>query len=177
MRWSDALSGHPLSSADPDRDLIADPQDSAGAMPKVLGGGHGFEWGDDRPPRIPWNRTVIYEAHVKGMTMLHPEVPEALRGSYLGIAGDPIIEHLKSLGITAIELLPIHHIAAERRLAAQGLTNYWGYNSIGYFAPDARFASRAGEQVAEFKIAGKAISCGGDRGTSRCGLQPHRRGQ
>ena len=154
MRWSDALSSHPPGSADPDRDLIADPQDSAAAMPKSLVIDPAFSWDGDRAPRTPWNRTLIYECHVKGMTMLHPDVPEQLRGTYLGLATDPIIEHLRSLGVTAIELLPVHHIAAEQRLAAQGLTNYWGYNSIGYFAPDARFSSSAGldgGQVSEFK--------------------------
>ena len=153
MQWSDALSGYPLRSTDPDRDLIPDPQDSAGAMPKSLVIDPAFAWGDDAPPRTPWDRTVIYEAHVKGMTQLHPDVPEHLRGTYLGLATAPIIRHLKSLGVTAIELLPVHHIAAEQRLAEQGLTNYWGYNSIGYFAPDIRYATRGvpGEQVTEFK--------------------------
>lgn len=154
MKWSDALSGFPLRSDDPDRDLIADVQDSAAAMPKSLVIDPEFSWDGDQAPRTPWSRTLIYECHVKGMTMLHPDVPERLRGTYLGLASDPIIEHLKRLGVTAIELLPVHHIAAERRLAEQGLTNYWGYNSIGYFAPDARFSSGnslAGEQVSEFK--------------------------
>jgi glycogen operon protein len=154
MRWSGALSGYPLHSADPDRDLILDTQDSAGAMPKSLVIDPAFSWDVTQAPRTPWNRTLIYECHVKGMTMLHPEVPERLRGTYLGLATDPIIAHLRSLGVTAIELLPVHHIAAERRLAEQGLTNYWGYNSIGYFAPDARYAAGAGQtgqQVSEFK--------------------------
>ena len=153
MTWSDALSGFPVRSSDPYRDLVADQQDSAGAMPKSLVVDPAFDWGDDQLLRTPWNRTVIYECHVKGMTMLHPDVPEHLRGTYLGLATDPIIEHLKSLGVTAVELLPVHHIAAERRLAEQGLTNYWGYNSIGYFAPDARYATAGsgGRQVAEFK--------------------------
>jgi glycogen operon protein len=153
MRWNDALSGHPVRSADPNRDLIIDPQDSAGAMPKSLVVDSTFDWGNDLPIRTPWNRTVIYECHVKGMTILHPGVPEDLRGTYLGLATDPIIQHLKSLGVTAVELLPIHHVAAERRLTEQGLTNYWGYNSIGFFAPDARYASSKsrGSQVGEFK--------------------------
>ena len=154
MRWSDALTGYPLRSNDPDRDLIPDPQDSAGAMPKSLVIDSEFAWGDDAPPETPWDETVIYEAHVKGMTQLHPDVPEHLRGTYPGLATDPVIRHLQSLGVTAIELLPVHHIAAEQRLAEQGLTNYWGYNSIGYFAPDARYATGAGvpgRQVAEFK--------------------------
>lgn len=154
MRWSDALSGYALRSPDPERDLMPDPQDSAGAMPKSLVIDTGFAWNGDAPPETPWDRTVIYEAHVKGMTQLHPDVPEQLRGTYLGLAIPPIIRHLKRLGVTAIELLPVHHVAAEQRLSAQGLTNYWGYNSIGYFAPDVRYATGAGnpgEQVTEFK--------------------------
>jgi isoamylase len=152
MRWHDALSGSHLGNLNPDHDLTPDAQDSAGAMPKSLVVDTAFDWGDDRPPAIPWHRTIIYECHVKAMTMLHPDVSECLRGTYLGLASDPIIDHLKSLGVTAIELLPIHQVAAERRLAAQGLTNYWGYNSIGYFAPDARFAAGPPDgQVAEFK--------------------------
>jgi glycogen operon protein len=87
-----------------------------------------FTWGDDQHPRTPWNRTVIYECHVKGMTMLHPEVPEPLRGTYLGLATDPIIDHLLSLGVTALELLPVHHFVTERRLYEMGLVNYWGYS-------------------------------------------------
>ena len=156
MEWSDALSGYPLRSPDPDpdRDLIPDPRDSAGGMAKSLVIDSAFAWGDDASPRTAWDRTVIYEAHVKGMTKLHPEVPEHLRGTYLGLATPPIIRHLKGLGVTAIELLPVHHIAAEQRLSEQGLTNYWGYNSIGYFAPDARYATSGsvpGSQVTEFK--------------------------
>jgi glycogen operon protein len=154
MEWSDLLSGYPLRSADPNRDLTPDPQDSAGAMPKSLVIDTAFDWGDDAPPRTAWDRTVIYEAHVKGMTKLHPDVPEHLRGTYLGLATPPIIGHLKRLGVTAIELLPVHHIAAERRLSEQGLTNYWGYNSIGFFAPDSRYARSGGmpgSQVTEFK--------------------------
>jgi isoamylase len=157
MRWDDALSGYPPGGTDPLRDLTPDPHDSAGVMPKCLVIDPAFDWGDDRPPGTPWHRTLIYECHVKGMTMLHADVPDHLRGTYLGLASDPIIDHLKSLSVTAVELLPVHHIAAERWLAEQGLTNYWGYNSIGYFAPDVRFATRAGasrtrgEQVTEFK--------------------------
>jgi isoamylase len=154
IQWNDALSGSPLQTAAADRDLIADPVDSAAAMAKALVIDPAFTWDDDSAPRTPWDRTVIYECHVKGMTMLHPDVPEKLRGTYLGLTSEPIIEHLKSLGVTAVELLPVHHMVTERRLAALGLTNYWGYSSIGYFAPDTRFASRAGavgRQVTEFK--------------------------
>ena len=152
MRWNDALSGYPIRSPDPEPDLVPDTQDSAGVMAKALVVDPAFEWGGDRPPATPLHRTVIYECHVKGMTMLHPEVPPRLKGTYLGLASDPILEHLKHLHVTAVELLPVHHIAAERRLAQLGLTNYWGYNSVGYFAPDSRFATgSSGEQVTEFK--------------------------
>ena len=152
IKWSDALSGYPVRSSSPDRDLIADSQNSAGGMPKCIVVESAFTWGDDKPPRTPWNRTVIYECHVKGMTMLHPDVPEPLRGTYLGLATDPIIDHLKSLGVTAVELLPVHHFVTERRLVEQGLTNYWGYSSIGYLAPDVRYATSGnGQQVTEFK--------------------------
>ena len=154
IEWNDALSGYPVRSVDPDRDLIADQQDSAGKLPKSLVVESAFTWGDDRSPRTPWNRTLIYECHVKGMTMLHPDVPESLKGTYLGLVTDPILDHLMSLGVTAVELLPVHHVATERRLMEQGLTNYWGYSSIGYFAPDLRYASGAGadgRQVTEFK--------------------------
>ena len=152
--WSDALAGYPVRSSDPDRDLIADDTDSAAAMPKSIVVDSAFTWGNDRPPRIPWNRSLIYECHVKGMTMLHPGVPDHLKGTYQGLATDPILEHLLGLGVTAVELLPVHHVAGERRLIEQGLTNYWGYSSIGYFAPDSRYATgtaERGEQVAEFK--------------------------
>ncbi|HEY9016397.1 MAG TPA: glycogen debranching protein GlgX, partial [Gemmatimonadales bacterium] len=154
LQWSDALSGHPLHSPDPDRDLLMDPQDSSGGMPKSLVVETGFNWKEDQRLRTPWERTVVYECHVKGMTMQHPGVPEELRGTYLGLATDPIIDHLKSLGVTALELLPVHHMVTERRLAEQGLTNYWGYNSIAFFAPDVRYATGSGpvgRQVAEFK--------------------------
>ncbi len=152
IRWSDALSGYSMGLPEDERDLHPDTADSAGGMPKCVVVESAFSWRDDRRPQTPWNRTVIYEAHVKGMTMLHPEVPEALRGTYLGLATDPIIDHLLSLGVTAIELLPVHYFATDRRLAESGLSNYWGYSPIGYFAPDVRYATGGlGQQVAEFK--------------------------
>ncbi|MBA3444940.1 MAG: glycogen debranching protein GlgX [Gemmatimonadales bacterium] len=154
IRLSNALGGYPVRSSDADRDLTADPADSASAMPKSIVIESAFPWGGDRPPRTPWERTLIYECHVKGMTMLHPGVPESLKGTYRGLVTDPILQHLASLGVTAVELLPVHQVANERRLMEQGLTNYWGYSSIGYFAPDVRYAGGAvehGEQVAEFK--------------------------
>jgi isoamylase len=110
-----------------------------------------FDWGDAYPPRTPWTDTVIYECHVKGMTMLHPAVDPAERGTYLGLASPPLIEHLVSLGVTAVELLPVQHSLTEERLKALGLTNYWGYGTIGFFAPDLRFATAPGRQLVEFK--------------------------
>jgi glycogen operon protein len=118
-----------------------------------------FDWASDRRPATPWRDTVIYEAHVRGLTRLHPEVPEALRGTFLGVATPPIVAHLKKLGVTAIELLPVHAHADEPALLARGLTNYWGYNSLSFFAPDPRFAvgPDAGAPVREFKTMVRAL--------------------
>jgi len=150
--WSAALASHPDAGPGDPPHRSADPRDSAGVMPKSVVVDPAFDWGADRPPRTPWDRTVIYECHVKGMTMLHPDVPEAFRGTYLGLCSKPILRHLESLGVTAVELLPIHQEASEPRLAALGLVNYWGYSPIGYFAPDVRFAGpRQGGPVREFK--------------------------
>jgi glycogen operon protein len=146
--WHETLAGEGASASD----AVPSRSDSAGHVPKCVVVDDAFTWGDDRPPRVPWHETVIYEAHLRGLTMRHPEVEPALRGTYLGLASDPILEHLRSIGVTTIELLPVHQAADDRQLAARGLTNYWGYSSVGYFAPDARYASgRRGEQVAEFK--------------------------
>ena len=100
-----------------------------------------FSWGEDRPPRTPWQDTLIYELQVKGFTQRHPEVPEQLRGTYAGLATAPVIEHLKKLGVTAVELLPVHAFVDERHLLQHGLRNYWGYNSIGFFAPELRYSA------------------------------------
>ncbi|MEP6687718.1 MAG: glycogen debranching protein GlgX [Gemmatimonadales bacterium] len=152
VQWNSALASHPDGPPIEPVDSSADPRDSAGAMPKCVVIDPAFDWGDDAPLRTPWDRTVIYECHVKGMTMLHPAVPKELRGSYLGLCSEPILEHLRSLGVTAVELLPVHQEASEPRLAGLGLVNYWGYSSIGYFAPDVRFATAGhGRQVTEFK--------------------------
>ena len=151
LTWSNALFGY-TPSGDPDADLQINPDDSAGGMPKCIVVENAFTWGNDRPPRVPWNRTVIYECHVKGMTQLHPDVPEELRGTYLGLAMDPIVDHLLGLGVTAVELMPVHHFVADRHLVEHGLTNYWGYNTLGFFAPDVRYATAPnGEQVSDFK--------------------------
>jgi isoamylase len=152
IHWHPSLASHPDDpSAAPER-AAADPRDSAGALPKCVVVDPGFDWRGDRPLHTPWERTVIYECHVKGMTMLHPDVPEPLRGTYLGLSSEPILHHLRSLGITAVELLPVHQEASEPRLARLGLVNYWGYSPIGYFAPDARYATAGlGRQVVEFR--------------------------
>ena len=118
-----------------------------------------FTWGDDRPPRTPWKDTVIYELHVKGFTQLHPEVPEQLRGTYAGLASQGVISYFRNLGVTAVELLPIHTIADERRLLHHGLRNYWGYHSIGFFAPDMRYS--ASGTLGEFKSMVKTLHSAG----------------
>ena len=118
-----------------------------------------FSWGDDRPPRIPWPETVIYEAHVRGLTKLHPDVAEPLRGTYAGLATPPVVEHLKRLGVTAVELLPVHALVDERRLVQHGLSNYWGYNSIGFFAPDLRYSATG--TLGEFKTMVKTLHAAG----------------
>jgi glycogen operon protein len=160
IRWSDAMFGYRVGS--PKQDLEIDTQDSAGAVPKSVVVDQAFTWQNDRPPRTPWNRTVIYECHVKGMTVRHPDVDPRLRGTYLGLASEPIIDHLLSLGVTAVELLPVHHFIIDRHLAERGLTNYWGYNSIGFFAPDVRYAtSGLGAQVYEFKTMVKKLHSAG----------------
>jgi glycogen operon protein len=158
VEWSDVVFGY-VVGPDPDADLHRDDRDSAEAMPKSVVTGGAFDWAGDRPPRVPWHRTVIYEVHVKGMTMRHPDVPEDLRGTYLGLASPPIVEHLQRLGITAVELLPVHQFVSDRHLLERGLTNYWGYNSISFFAPDVRYATDGlrGEQVNEFRTMVRAF--------------------
>ncbi len=154
--WSDVLYGYRIG--DPEEDLSFDERDSAGNLPKAVVVDTAFTWGEDRPPRIPWNRTVIYEAHVKGLTIRHPNVPPEVRGTYLGLTSDPILDHLLSLGVTAVEILPVHQLVSERHLVERGLSNYWGYNSIGFFAPEVRYATGGGgQQVDEFKSMVKAL--------------------
>ena len=158
LTWDDTLFGYELGGG-ADADLEADPRDSAAHMAKAIVVDTAFTWGNDRPPRTPWNETVIYEAHVKGLTKLHPDVPEELRGTYAGLAAPAVLEHLKALGITAVELLPVHQFVSDRVLKEKGLSNYWGYNTIGFFAPDFRYArdNRHGRQVNEFKTMVKTL--------------------
>jgi isoamylase len=148
--WNPAMFGYPVGGDD----LVPDERDSAPHMPKsVVVHDGGFPWGEDRHPGVPWADTVIYEAHVRGFTMRHPEVPPHQRGTYAAMGSPPVVEHLRRLGITTLELLPVHHFISEHHLVARGLTNYWGYNSIGFFAPEARYSSSGtrGQQVSEFK--------------------------
>ncbi len=133
--------------------------DSAPRMPKNVVIDPSFDWGNDRAPKIPYHETFIYEAHVRGLTLRHPDVPPAQRGCYAGLAHPAIIGHLRRLGVTAVELMPVHQFIAEKSLVARGLSNYWGYNTIGFLAPHNRYSSagQRGEQVGEFKAMVKAL--------------------
>jgi len=158
--WSTTVFAYRIGSRT--EDLTRDVHNSARGVPKSVVIDDAFDWGDDRPPNVPWSETIIYETHVKGISMLHPDVPENIRGTYLGLASEPIVEHLRSLGVTAVELLPIHAFVDDKFLLDRGLRNYWGYNSIGYFAPVARYASGdRGQQVTEFKQMVKQLHAAG----------------
>jgi glycogen operon protein len=161
IKWSDTLFGYTIG--DENGDLSFDERDSAEGIPKCVVVDPAYDWGGDKPLNTPWHKTLIYEMHLRGFTMRHPDVPESLRGTYAGLAHPAVIEYLKNLGITAIELLPIHQFVIDKHLVERGLTNYWGYNSIGYFAPDCRYSSRGsrGDQVAEFKDMVKALHSSG----------------
>jgi len=148
LEWNPALFGYQMETAD---DLTFDDRDSARYMPKGRVIDSAFTWGDDRPPRTGMDRTLIYEMHVRGLTRKHPDVPEKLRGTYRGMIDPSVIRHLKSIGVTAVELLPIHSFLNDDYLLDKGLTNYWGYNTIGYFAPARRYASVPDFAFAEFK--------------------------
>jgi len=157
IKWSDALFGYRVGHKK--EDLSFDRRDSAPGMPKCKVIDPAFTWADDRPPRIPWHQTIIYELHVKGFTQRHPDVPAHLRGTYAALATGPVIEYFKRLGITAVELMPVHVFVDDRHLLEKGLRNYWGYNSIGFFAPDIRYA--ATDLTAEFKTMVKTLHSNG----------------
>ncbi|WAL64536.1 glycogen debranching protein GlgX [Amycolatopsis cynarae] len=146
--WDESLFGYPFGSPDERNDA-----DSAAHVPRSLVVSPFFDWADDRPPRTPYHETVIYEAHLRGLTMRHPAVPPRLRGTYAGLAHPAVVEHLKQLGVTAIELMPVHQFITDHGLAQKGLRNYWGYNTIGFFAPHEAYAAfpEAAGQVQEFK--------------------------
>jgi len=145
VRWNEALgSDNALDSAAfVPRSVVVDPR---------------WDWGDDAPPRVPWSRTVLYELHVRGMTKRHPGIPESARGRYLGLCTPELIAHFQSLGVTTLSLMPVQHSAPDMHVAKLGLANYWGYGTIAYFAPDARFASGdGGEQIGEFRELVRAL--------------------
>ncbi|MCC6174587.1 MAG: glycogen debranching protein GlgX [Chloroflexi bacterium] len=160
--WEAPVFGYPLR-AGPDPDLECDDRDDAWGMPLSVVVNHSFDWGDDAPPNVPWHRSIIYEVHTRGFTIRHPDVPEPLRGTYAGLASEPAIAHLKRLGISAVELLPVHAFLQDKILVDQGLSNYWGYNTIGYFAPEARYSStkEPGSVVREFKAMVKTLHAHG----------------
>ncbi len=155
--WRAPMFPYDLSAKD--GDLVRDDRDDAAGAPKSVVVDGAFDWGDDKPPAIHWADSLVYEVHVKGMTARHPEVPAKLRGTYAGLATEPIIEHLRRLGVTAVELLPVHEKVDDKALTERGLKNYWGYNTLGFFAPAGVYASagRRGEQVVEFKRMVKAL--------------------
>ncbi len=158
VRWDEALFSYHFS--DPDSRNEAD---SAPFMPRNVVINPYFDWADDRAPRIPYHETLIYEAHVRGLTLRNPEVPQELRGTYSGLATPPVIEHLTRLGVTAVELMPVHQFVTDQPLARRGLANYWGYNTIGFLAPHNGYgsASEPHDQVAEFKAMVKTLHAAG----------------
>jgi len=167
VRWSDDLFGYGIG--DKAEDLSFDNRDSAANAPLAVVIDPAFTWGDDRPPRIPWHKTIIYEMHVKGFTKRHPEVPEEIRGTYSALTTEPVLRHLTELGVTAVELLPVHHHVDDRHLLDRKLKNYWGYNTLAYLAPHSGYcagpvADARGsplETVREFKMMVRALHAAG----------------
>ena len=157
LRWTDAHFGYRIGSKH--ADLSFDRRDNAGGMPKCRVIDQAFTWGDDHPPDIRWHDMVVYELHVKGFTMQHPDIPPQFRGTYAGLAMAPSIAHLKRLGVTTVELMPVHTFLDDRNLLERGLRNYWGYNSIGFMAPDARYSVSG--HVSEFKTMVKTLHTAG----------------
>ncbi len=165
--YAQAISGHvdwkqpifPYQFGDKDPDLVRDDRDSAAGVPKCVVVNPYFDWEQDRPLRTPLSDSIIYETHVRGFSMRNPEVPEPLRGTFAGLASPASLRHLKKLGITAVELMPVHHYVQDSHLVEQGLSNYWGYNTLGYLAPEGRYCSTGdgGNQVAEFKAMVKSL--------------------
>jgi glycogen operon protein len=161
LRWADELFAYQVGAKD--ADLTFDERDSAPFAPLAVVVDPAFTWGDDRSPRTPWHKTLIYELHVKGFTKLNPHVPEKLRGTYAGVASEAAVEHLHNLGVTAVELMPVHHHVDDRHLVEKGLCNYWGYNTLNFFTPDARFVATSLPQdaVQQFKMMVRALHAAG----------------
>ncbi len=159
LRWDDALFGYRIG--DEAADLSLDDRDSAPFAPLASVVNSAFDWGEDERPIHEWHETVIYETHVKGLTRRHPGIPEELRGKYAGLASPPMIEHFQRLGVTAVELLPVHHFVDDRYLSDRGQSNYWGYNTLGFFAPEPRYSAAPRDTVREFKGMVKALHAAG----------------
>ncbi len=159
VRWDNSLFGYNIG--EDDRTFNAD--DSAAFAPLAVVVDTAFTWGDDRPPRTPWHKTLIYEAHVKGLTMRHPGVPEELRGTYAGLASEAVIKHLQDLNITALEILPVHQSLTDRHLAEQGKSNYWGYNTLNFFAPQYSYDAKSNSlsPMDEFRMMVRSLHVAG----------------
>jgi isoamylase len=157
LKWSDSHFGYRIGHRN--EDLSFDRRDSAPGMLKSMVIDPAFTWGSDHPPRTPWHKSIIYELHVRGFTIQHPRVPASLRGTYAGLATAPVMDHLLKLGITAIELMPVHYFIDDRQLVAKGLRNYWGYNTIGFFAPMSRYSATG--SISEFKTMVKTMHSAG----------------
>ena len=158
-KWDDALFGYRMG----EDDLSFDERDSAPFCPLGAVLDTAFTWGDDRPPHTPWHKTFIYEAHVRGTTMKHPEVPEDRRGTYAGLGSECFVNHLLDLGVTALEILPVHFHLDDRTLMDRGLSNFWGYNTLNFFAPHPQYASKHSprKSVQEFKMMVRSLHAAG----------------
>ncbi|GBQ15008.1 glycogen debranching enzyme [Komagataeibacter rhaeticus] len=160
LHWNPALFGYTIGHRD--ADLSFDTRDSARFMPKYVVIDPGFDWhGQSGRSPVPWDQTVLYEAHVKGLTRLHPRVPEGVRGTYAGLSTRGVLDYIHALGVTSLELLPVHSFVDDQHLLEKGLRNYWGYNTIGFFAPDPRYAADRAESLREFKEMVSAIHAAG----------------
>ena len=161
LQWSDAMFGYTIG--DPKADLSFNTRDNAGNMPKCVVVDQAFTWGEDHLLKTAWDKTIIYEVHVKGFTARHPDVPEPMRGTYSALTTPAVIDHLHALGVTALELLPVQHFVRDKHLYDRGLTNYWGYNTIGFLAPDNGYATSPvrGRHVREFKSMVKTLHSAG----------------
>jgi isoamylase len=159
--WDDSVFGYKMG--DPAQDLSFDDRDSAPFAPLAVVVDNSFTWGDDRLLRTPWYKTLVYELHVRGHTQLNSKVPEKLRGTYAGLAAEPTIKHLQDLGVTAVEIMPVHHFLNDRHLADKGKTNYWGYNSLNFFAPEPRYVATSLSQdaVQQFKMMVRGLHAAG----------------
>ena len=161
VHWDDTMFGYRVGA--PDADLAFDDRDNAGCAPLAAVVDPAFTWGDDRPPSTPWHDTVIYELHVRGFSMLQERLPQGVRGTYEALTTDTALSHLQRLGVTAVELMPVHHHAYDRHLVERGLANYWGYNTLSFFAPNLRYASARSPtgSVREFKRMVRALHSAG----------------